>query len=76
MMVMIRLSFVAGSVEWVYREGDVKPKLAISDRNTPAIHIFDVYSGSNEPIMSKEVTLFTPFPFRLSSGASIVILNY
>jgi peptidylprolyl isomerase domain and WD repeat-containing protein 1 len=75
MMVMIRLSFVAGSAEWVYRQGDVKPKLAISDRNTPAIHIFDAYSGSNEPIMSKEVTIFTLFCLRSSSRAGIVILK-
>lgn len=43
MMVMIRLSFAPGSVEWVYRQGDVKPKLAISDRNTPSVHIFTLW---------------------------------
>lgn len=73
MMVMIRTSFVAGSVEWVYRQGDVKPILAISDRDTPAVHIFDAYSGSNEPIMSKEVTLVT---FKKKNlRASVVILK-
>jgi peptidylprolyl isomerase domain and WD repeat-containing protein 1 len=55
MMFMMRLSFVPGAIEWVHREGDVKPKLAVSDRNTPFVHIFDTHSGSNDPIMSKEV---------------------
>lgn len=55
MMVMIRLSFVAGAVEWVYKQGDAKARLAVSDRNSSRVHIFDARSGSNEPIISKEV---------------------
>jgi peptidylprolyl isomerase domain and WD repeat-containing protein 1 len=51
MMFMMRLPFVPGAIEWVYREGDVKPKLAVSDRNTPFVHIYD----TNDPIISKEV---------------------
>lgn len=56
MMVMMRLPFVAGAVEWVYRQGDVKAKLAISDRNSCFVHIYDAHSGSNEPITSREVS--------------------
>ncbi|KAK6926636.1 Cyclophilin-type peptidyl-prolyl cis-trans isomerase domain [Dillenia turbinata] len=55
MMVMIRLPFVPGSVEWVYKQGDVKAKLAISDRNSNFVHIYDARAGSNEPIISREV---------------------
>ncbi|KAI3902323.1 hypothetical protein MKW92_019490 [Papaver armeniacum] len=55
MMVMIRLPFVPGTVEWVYKQGDVKAKLAISDRNSPFVHIYDARSGTNEPIISKEI---------------------
>ncbi|KAF6168375.1 hypothetical protein GIB67_018215 [Kingdonia uniflora] len=55
MMVMIRLPFVPGTIEWVYKQGEVKPKLAISDRNSKYIHIYDVRSGSNEPIISREI---------------------
>ncbi|OAY77741.1 Peptidyl-prolyl cis-trans isomerase CYP71 [Ananas comosus] len=55
MMVMMRLPFVAGAVEWVYRQGDVKAKLAISDRNSCFVHIYDAHSGSNEPITSREI---------------------
>lgn len=55
MMVMIRTEFVPGAVEWVYKQGDVKARLAISDRNSSYVHIFDARSGTNEPIISREV---------------------
>ncbi|XP_074301916.1 peptidyl-prolyl cis-trans isomerase CYP71-like [Silene latifolia] len=55
MMVMIRLQFIPGAVEWVYNHGDLKAKLAVSDRNSPYVHIFDVRAGSNEPIISKKI---------------------
>lgn len=55
MMFMMRLPFVPGAIEWVYRQGDVKPKLAVSDRNTSSVHIYDTHSGSNDPIISKEI---------------------
>lgn len=56
MMVMIRLPFVPGSVEWVYKQGDVKARLAISDRNSSFVHIYDARAGSNESVISREVT--------------------
>jgi peptidylprolyl isomerase domain and WD repeat-containing protein 1 len=56
MMFMMRLPYVPGAIEWVYREGDVKPKLAVSDGNTPFVHIYDTHSGSIDPIISKEVS--------------------
>jgi peptidylprolyl isomerase domain and WD repeat-containing protein 1 len=55
MMFMMRIPYVPGAIEWVYREGDVKPKLAVSDRNTPFVHIYDTHSGSIDPITSKEI---------------------
>ncbi|KAI3995095.1 hypothetical protein MKX01_031897 [Papaver californicum] len=55
MMVMIRLPFVPGTVEWVYKQGDIKAKLAISDRNSSYVHIYDTRVGTNEPIISKEI---------------------
>ncbi|CAI9105574.1 OLC1v1004522C1 [Oldenlandia corymbosa var. corymbosa] len=55
MMAMIRLKFVPGCVEWVYKRGDIKAKLAVSDRDSSEIHIFDVRSGTNEPILSKKI---------------------
>ncbi|XP_004487517.1 peptidyl-prolyl cis-trans isomerase CYP71 [Cicer arietinum] len=55
MMVMIRLPFFPGAIEWVYNQGDVKARLAISDKNSSFVHIFDARSGSNDPIISKEI---------------------
>lgn len=58
MMAMIRLPYIPGAVEWVYTHGDVKAKLAVSDRSSSFVHIYDPRSGSNEPIASKEVCVF------------------
>ncbi|KAB5541673.1 hypothetical protein DKX38_014647 [Salix brachista] len=55
MMAMIHLPYVPGSAEWVYKQGDVKARLAISDRNSSSVHIYDARSGSNEPIISREI---------------------
>lgn len=55
MIVMIRLPFIPGAVEWVFKQGDAKARLAISDRNSSFVHIYDARAGSNEPIISKEV---------------------
>ncbi|XP_051202469.1 peptidyl-prolyl cis-trans isomerase CYP71 [Lolium perenne] len=55
MMFMMRLPFIPGAIEWVYGQGDVKPKLAVSDRSTSFVHIYDTHSGSTDPIISKEI---------------------
>lgn len=55
MMVMIRLPYIPGAAEWVYKQGDIKAKLAISDRDSPFVHVYDVRAGSNEPIISKKI---------------------
>lgn len=73
MMAMIRLSFVPGSVEWVYKQGDVKAKLAISDSNSPFVHIYDARSGSNDPIQSREV-LHRTWNIKFHAVSSFVLL--
>lgn len=55
MMAMVRLPYIPGCAEWVYRQGDVKSKLAISDRNSSFVHIYDARSGSNEAIVSRVI---------------------
>ncbi|KAM5585291.1 hypothetical protein ABKV19_004599 [Rosa sericea] len=57
MMAMIHTSFVPGAVAWVYKQGDVKARLAISDRNSSSVHIFDARAGTNEPLISKKIHL-------------------
>lgn len=55
MMVMIRLPYVPGAVEWVYKQGEVKAKIAISDRDSSFVRIYDARAGTNEPLCSREV---------------------
>nr|XP_043613658.1 peptidyl-prolyl cis-trans isomerase CYP71 [Erigeron canadensis] len=55
MMSMIKLPYIPGAVQWVYKQGDVKAKLAISDRNSPSVHVYDARAGSAEPIISKKI---------------------
>lgn len=55
MMVMIRLDFVPGTIEWVYKPGDVKAELAISNLKSSEVHIYDARSDSSEPIIKKQV---------------------
>ncbi|KAL6196131.1 hypothetical protein ACLB2K_031746 [Fragaria x ananassa] len=57
MMVMIQTSFVPGAIEWVYKQGDVKARLAISDRNSSSVHIFDARAGENKPLISRKIHL-------------------
>eukprot|EP00887_Chlorella_sp_A99_P006803 scaffold2.g6803.t1 len=50
MIAMLRLEYVPGCVEWIFRRGEAKAKLAVSDSGSPAIHIYDMRSGSNEAL--------------------------
>uniref|UniRef100_A0A1J3HHU1 peptidylprolyl isomerase n=1 Tax=Noccaea caerulescens TaxID=107243 RepID=A0A1J3HHU1_NOCCA len=83
MMAMIRLPYIPGAVEWVYKQGDVKAKLAVSDRNSSFVHIYDPRSGSNEPIASKEihscpikVMKYNPVSDSMISGDTKGIIEY
>ncbi|KAL2608859.1 hypothetical protein R1flu_027432 [Riccia fluitans] len=55
MMAMLKLQFVPGAIEWVYKVGDAVARLAISDTASPNVHIFDARSGSSDPVISKEI---------------------
>ncbi|KAK1435088.1 hypothetical protein QVD17_00848 [Tagetes erecta] len=57
MMVMLRLPYTPGAVQWVYKQGAVKAKFAVSDLNSPFVHVYDARAGSNEPIISKQIHL-------------------
>eukprot|EP00195_Chlamydomonas_chlamydogama_P017111 CAMPEP_0202896044 /NCGR_PEP_ID=MMETSP1392-20130828/5126_1 /ASSEMBLY_ACC=CAM_ASM_000868 /TAXON_ID=225041 /ORGANISM="Chlamydomonas chlamydogama, Strain SAG 11-48b" /LENGTH=643 /DNA_ID=CAMNT_0049581267 /DNA_START=76 /DNA_END=2003 /DNA_ORIENTATION=+ len=50
LIVMLRLPFIPGCAEWCYKSGEAAARLAISDLNSPAIHLYDVRSGSNDPV--------------------------
>ncbi|KAJ0806414.1 putative peptidylprolyl isomerase transcription factor WD40-like family [Helianthus annuus] len=55
MMVMLRLPYTPGAVQWVYKQGAVKAKVAISDKNSSFVHVYDARAGTNEPIISKQM---------------------
>ncbi|GLC33697.1 Peptidylprolyl isomerase [Pleodorina starrii] len=48
LIVMLRLSFTPGCAAWIYKKGEAKARVAISDLNSGSIHIFDARSGSEE----------------------------
>mmetsp|Transcript_7219 Transcript_7219/g.26559 ORF Transcript_7219/g.26559 Transcript_7219/m.26559 type:complete len:683 (-) Transcript_7219:1570-3618(-) len=54
MMVMLRLDFQPGCVQWVYRPGVASEKalVAISDQHSGAIHIYDITSGDSTALRS------------------------
>ncbi|XP_006279395.2 peptidyl-prolyl cis-trans isomerase CYP71 [Capsella rubella] len=83
MMAMIALPYIPGAVEWVYKQGDVKAKLAVSDRNSSFVHIYDPRSGSNEPIASREIHMnpikvmkYNPVADTMISGDTKGIIEY
>ncbi|EFJ47438.1 hypothetical protein VOLCADRAFT_61491 [Volvox carteri f. nagariensis] len=47
LIVMLRLSFTPGCAAWIYKKGEAKARLAISDLNSGRIHVFDARSGSD-----------------------------
>ncbi|KAK8947181.1 hypothetical protein KSP39_PZI007233 [Platanthera zijinensis] len=73
MMVMLRLPFVPGAIEWVYKQGDVKAKLAISDRHSHFVHVYDAHAGSYEPILSREIHMAPLKVMRYNHTYDIVI---
>ncbi|KAK3089441.1 hypothetical protein FSP39_003617 [Pinctada imbricata] len=82
MITMLKLSFVPLSCGWLYNSGDATPALAISEKDSGAIHIFDGRGGSNDPIHDtgklhmKPVTLIrynTPYEVAVSVDSSGMI---
>lgn len=73
MIAMLRLPFVPGCVEWIFCKGDAEHKLAISDAERPAISIFDVRSGSTDPIGTAAVHSTPVLAMKLNSAYNIVV---
>lgn len=55
MIAIIRLAYSPGTVEFVFQQGGGSHKVAVSDVDSPAIHLYDVRSGQNEPIATASV---------------------
>eukprot|EP00891_Asterochloris_glomerata_P002139 jgi/Astpho2/2139/fgenesh1_pm.00040_%23_3_t len=50
MIAMLRLPFVPSCASWIFKRGEAAAKLAIADQDSPAVHIFDIRSGSEESL--------------------------
>eukprot|EP00250_Pteridium_aquilinum_P011322 c19990_g2_i1 orf=539-2413(-) len=55
MMLMIRLDYIPGAVEWAFKQGDAKATLVVSDQNSTTVYLYDVRSGNNDPYLSKQI---------------------
>lgn len=55
MIAMIKLPYLPGCLEWLFKRGDSQARLAISDAGAPPIYIYDVRSPGTDPV--GEVTL-------------------
>lgn len=73
MMAMLRLTFVPRAIEWVFKQGDAKAKVAISDKATPHVYIFDARSGSNEPSISKDIHMGPLKVMKYNAALDIVV---
>ncbi|KAG0602485.1 hypothetical protein M758_10G017100 [Ceratodon purpureus] len=73
MMAMLKLTFHPNAVEWVFKQGDARAKLAISDKASPFVHIFDARSGSNEPVISKHIHMGPMKVMKYSPALDIVV---
>uniref|UniRef100_A0A061RJB2 peptidylprolyl isomerase n=1 Tax=Tetraselmis sp. GSL018 TaxID=582737 RepID=A0A061RJB2_9CHLO len=50
LVVMMKLPYVPEAAEWIYRRGESRLKLAISEAESSRIHVYDASTGSSEPI--------------------------
>ncbi|KAK9828550.1 hypothetical protein WJX72_000712 [[Myrmecia] bisecta] len=50
MIAMLRLPFVPSTAEWIYKRGEAQAKLAVADADSPDVAVYDMRSGSAEPI--------------------------
>ncbi|GAX76906.1 hypothetical protein CEUSTIGMA_g4352.t1 [Chlamydomonas eustigma] len=54
MIVMLRLTYTPGCADWISKKGEAMSRVVLTDLNTPSIHVYDIRSGSNDPIITLE----------------------
>ncbi|KAL4236415.1 Peptidylprolyl isomerase domain and WD repeat containing protein 1 [Mactra antiquata] len=59
MINMFKLEFIPGCCGWIYNSGDAIPALAVSDKETPKIYIYDG-RGANLPLHVVEKLHYKP----------------
>lgn len=73
MMLMVRLAYVPGAVEWAFKQGDAKATLVISDQTSATVYLYDVRSGSNDPYLSKQIHMSPVKALKYNPVLDIVI---
>ena len=73
MIAMVKLPYVPGAVEWVFRRGDSKATLAVSEAGAGAVHLYDMRSGSDEAIATVALHGAPVTAMRYSEPADAVI---
>ncbi|KAF6247042.1 hypothetical protein COO60DRAFT_1649696 [Scenedesmus sp. NREL 46B-D3] len=73
MIVMMKLPYTPGAAEWIFK-GTQRASWPSATSNSPAIHIYDVASGSEEPIASLSSLHASPVAvMRFNAAANTVI---
>lgn len=54
LVVMLKLHFVPETAEWIFKKGQAAVTLAISDAQSAKVHVYDVSTGSNDPVACVE----------------------
>jgi peptidylprolyl isomerase domain and WD repeat-containing protein 1 len=73
MIAMVRLPYVPGCVEWIFKPGDAKSLLAVSDMSEPAIHVYDVRGDTSEPVGQVSLHMAPVTAMRYNSAHNTVI---
>lgn len=75
MIVMIRLDYIPGCVEWVFQRGDAEQKVAVSDSASGSIHVYDIQSGggATAPVGTVKAHVAPVTTMKFNSVYNIVI---
>ncbi len=68
-----QVSFVPGCAEWCYDRQEAQAKLALSDLNSGAIHVYDMKSGSSEAVQVLQVHKAPVTAMRYAAAHRVVV---
>lgn len=68
-----QVSFVPGCAEWIYDRQEAQAKLALSDLNSGAIHVYDMKSGSSEAVQVVQVHKAPVTAMRYAAAHRVVV---
>ena len=75
MIVMLRVPFTPGCIEWISKRGDARWKLAISDLDSPSVAVYDARSGDDAPIATLDRLHAAPVTVMRYSAATDIAIS-